>query len=89
MRILFSNMENTTSISSKKKRLSKGDRLNWTPLRDVQPVRLKECSASSRRLSKVSLSKKRNIFFNSVNFDYSSYICYRIGILFSNKREKY
>ena len=41
MRILFSNMENTTSISSKKKRLSKGDRLNWTPLRDVQPVRLK------------------------------------------------
>jgi hypothetical protein len=58
MRILFSNMENTTSISSKKKRLSKGD----TPLRDVQPVRLKECSASSRRLSKVSLSKiNRNV----------------------------
>ena len=62
MRILFSNMENTTSISSKKKRLFKGDRLNWTPLRDVQPVRLKECSASSRRLSKVSLSKiNRNV----------------------------
>lgn len=57
MRILFSNMENTTSISSKKKRLSKGDRLNWTPLRDIQPVRLKECSTSSRRLSKVALSK--------------------------------
>lgn len=50
-------MKNTTSISSKKKRLSKGDRLNWTSLRDIQPVRLKECSTSSRRLSKVALSK--------------------------------
>lgn len=61
--MLFSNMKNTTSISSKKeKNISKGDRLNWTPLRDVQPVRLKECSASSRRLSKVSLSKiNRNV----------------------------
>ena len=58
----FSNMKNTTSISSKKKRISKGDRLNWIPLKDIQTVRLKECSASSRRLSKVDLSRiNRNV----------------------------
>lgn len=64
--MLFSSMKDTRSISSKKRRLSKGDRLNWTPLRDIQPVSLKECSASSRRLSKVSLSK--------INHDVTSFL---------------
>ena len=55
-------MKNMTNISSSEKKRSKGDRLNWTPLRDVQPVKLKECSTSSRKLSKRDLSKiNRNV----------------------------
>lgn len=56
------NMKNMTNISSSEKKRSKGDRLNWTPLRDVKPVKLKECSTSSRKLSKRDLSKiNRNV----------------------------
>ena len=40
-----------------KQKCSKGDRLNWTPLRDVKLVKLKECLSSFRKLSKRELLK--------------------------------
>ena len=46
-------MENTTSY--KKQKRSKGDRLNWTPVWDVKPVKLKECSTSFSKVSKREL----------------------------------
>lgn len=41
----------------KKQKRFKGDRLNWIPIQDVKPVKLKECSTSFNKVSKRELIK--------------------------------
>lgn len=42
-----------------RKQKTKGDRLNWTPLREVTTVRLNETLTKGRRVEKVSVNKKK------------------------------
>jgi hypothetical protein len=43
-----------------KKFAAKGDRLNWTPLKDVKPVRLTRASISGRFLTEKDLNASNN-----------------------------
>ena len=43
-----------------KKRLSKGDRLNWTPLKEVKTISLASLSVSGRVLTVNDLSRKKS-----------------------------
>lgn len=44
---------------------SKGDRLNWAPLKDVKPVVLQESKVVGRKVSKGTLESRKRIGYYS------------------------